>query len=406
MSSDGAGQLKILIFMDSLAGGGAERAAATLANYWVRKGWDVTLVTLAPIDDDFYPLDPGIQRIALALAGDSGHLAKAVCQNIRRIMALRRVLLQVRPRIALAMMSTPNVLLACASRGIAGLSTIGSERCYPPHAPIGRAWNTLRKTMYGRLSAVVALTRECAAWVEGHTAARCVRVIPNAIAFPLPDNIPRLLPMSLCAPTRKVLLAVGRLDAVKNIDALLHAFAQLAHGFPEWDLVILGEGPQRPQLEAAIRSKLLGQRVFLPGIAGNVGDWYARASLFAMTSLSEGFPNALAEALAHGVPAVGVDCDTGPRDIIRHEVDGLLVPPGDPAALVAALAGVMGDVALRTRLALRAGDAAQRFSLGKVAAMWESLFDEVSAPDLQAQAQAQARAQGRRGAASAERAGP
>lgn len=398
MLSDGAGQLKILLFMNSMAGGGAERAAATLANFWAQQGWQVTLVTLASIDDDFYPLSPAVKRISLDLAGDSRHVLKALVQNLRRLLALRRILRHTRPRIALAMMSTPNVLLACASRGIAGLWTIGSERCYPPHAPIGRAWTGLRKTMYGRLSAVVALTGECAKWVEGHTAARRVRVIPNAIAFPLPDNIPRIHPMSLCAPGRKILLAVGRLDAVKNLEALVSAFAQLAHCFPQWDLVILGEGPQRPLLEAAIRGKLLEGRILLPGIAGNVGDWYARASLFAMTSLSEGFPNALAEALAHGVPAVSVDCDTGPRDIIRHDVDGLLVPPGDPAALVAALAGVMGDQALRTRLALRAGDAAERFSLGTVAAMWASLFDEVAAHRPQAQ--------GRRGAAPPERAGP
>lgn len=383
--------------MNSLAGGGAERAAATLANFWARKGWEVTLVTLAPIDDDFYPLEPGIGRRSLELAGDSEHVLEALFQNIRRIMALRRILRRTRPRIALAMMSTPNVLLAFAARGIAGLWTIGSERCYPPHAPIGRAWHALRKTMYGRLSAVVALTPECAQWIEGHTGARRVPVIPNAVAVPLPDNIPRILPMALCSPGRRILLAVGRLDAVKNFEALLHAFAQVAHRFPEWDLVILGEGPQRPLLEAAIRSKLLSQRVFLPGIAGNVGDWYARASVFAMTSQSEGFPNALAEALAHGVPAVSVDCDTGPRDIIRHAVDGLLVPPGDPAALAGALASIMGDQALRRRLAHRAGEAAERFSLEKIAAMWESLFCDVAAHVPQVQGSGEAAPPGRAG---------
>lgn len=389
--------MKILLFMDSLAGGGAERAAATLANFWALKGWQVTLVTLAPIEDDFYPLNPGIKRISLALAGDSEHVLKAVLQNIRRVAALRRLLVKHRPAIALAMMSTPNVLLALASRGIAGLQSIGSERCYPPHAPIGRAWHTLRKIMYGRLSSVVALTTECAQWIESHTLARRVPVIPNAIASPLPDNIPRILPATLCGQGRKVLLAVGRLDPVKNFVALLHAFAQVAQRYPEWDLVILGEGPQRPLLESIVRSKRLDRRVFLPGIAGNVGNWYTRASLFAMTSLSEGFPNALAEALAHGLPAVSVDCDTGPRDIIRHDVDGLLVPPHDPGALVAALAGVMGDPALQSRLALRAGEAAERFCLEKVAAMWESLFAELSVDAPQAL--------GRRGVPPPERAG-
>lgn len=365
--------------MHSLAAGGAERAAATLANFWAMKGWKVTLVTLASIDDDFYPLNPDIERVSLGLAGDSEHLFKALMQNGRRVLALRRVLRAQRPRIALAMMSTPNVLLALASRGIGDCRAIGSERCYPPHAPLGRAWNGLRSMLYGRLSAVVALTQECGQWIEKNITGTRVAVIPNAIACPLPDTMPRLLPLSLCGPRRKLLLAVGRLEPVKNFGLLVDAFGQLAQRFPDWDLVILGEGPQRPLLESAVRSQHLERRILLPGIAGNVGDWYVRASLFAMTSLSEGFPNALAEALAHGLPAVSVDCDTGPRDIIRHGVDGLLVPPDDVPALVQALARLMQDTALRCRLAQRAGEAGERFSLEKVAAMWETLFAEVSA---------------------------
>ena len=390
--------MNILLFMNSLAGGGAERAAATLANFWDAKGWDVVLLTLAPIDDDFYPLNPGIKRISLDLACDSDHVWTALLQNIRRVSALRRILIACRPRIALAMMSTPNVLLALASLGVAGVSPLGSERCYPPDAPIGRVWHCLRRIMYGRLSAVVALTHECAQWIGTHTGARRVEVIPNAIAHPLPDNLPRIPPPSLCSPGRKVLLAVGRLDPVKNLGLLVRAFAQIAHRLPEWDLVILGEGPQRPVLEAAIRSKLLTQRILLPGIAGNVGDWYARASLFALTSRSEGFPNVLAEALAHGVPAVSVDCDTGPRDIVRHAIDGFLVPPDDCDALAGALERVMQDKALRTRLAREAGDAARRFSVDRIAAKWESLFRQVCAYDP--------RKQGGREAAPPGRAGP
>ena len=95
-----------------------------------------------------------------------------------------------------------------------------------------------------------------------------------------------------------------------------------------------------------------------------------------MSSRFEGFPNTLAEALAHGLPAVSFDCDTGPRDIIRHGIDGLLVPPDDAGALGVALSGVMADDALRARLAQRAVDARERFSIERVAAMWEQLFSE------------------------------
>lgn len=374
--------MNILLFTNSLAGGGAERVAATLANHWVQRGWAVTVVTLSPASEDFYRLDARVGRVALDLAGESRNVVDGLVQNVRRVRALRQAVRTVRPQVALAMMSTPNVLLALACRGMPGVCTIGSERCYPPHAPLGRLWTALRRRMYGRLSAVVALTSESAAWIRDHTWARRVPVIPNPAVWPLPDNPPRIVPEAVCAPQRRVLLAVGRLDAVKNFTVLVEAFGQLAGDHPDWDLVILGEGPERALLESAIRARELETRIFLPGIAGNVGRWYGRADLFVMTSRSEGFPNALAEALAHGLPAISFDCNTGPRDIIRDGVDGLLVPPDDGAALAAALDRVMGDPALRMRLAARAGEARARFSMETVARMWEHLFRELCGPRL------------------------
>jgi glycosyltransferase involved in cell wall biosynthesis len=121
----------------------------------------------------------------------------------------------------------------------------------------------------------------------------------------------------------------------------------------------------------------LEKRVFLPGLVGNIGEWYEQADLYVMSSRFEGFPNTLLEALSYGLPAVSFDCDTGPRDIIRHEVDGLLVSPGNVAALENALDRLMGDVALRQHFAKRAVEARERFSIERVAGMWETFFEEV-----------------------------
>jgi glycosyltransferase involved in cell wall biosynthesis len=96
-----------------------------------------------------------------------------------------------------------------------------------------------------------------------------------------------------------------------------------------------------------------------------------------MSSRYEGFGNTLAEALVHGLPAVSFDCDTGPRDIIRHEIDGLLVPPEDVASLAAALDRLMGNSDLRGRFAARAVEARERFSIERISGKWEQLFDEI-----------------------------
>jgi glycosyltransferase involved in cell wall biosynthesis len=373
--------MKLLIFTNNLSAGGAERVATSLANYWAGRNWKVTMVTLGPESDDFYPLHRAIERISLDMSGQSANLIVGLLQNLRRVVALRSTLRRTHPDVALALMSTPNILLAFASHGIAGLTAIGSERSFPPRLPLGRAWDAMRKKMYGNLAAVVALTQECADWVKLHSTARLVPVIPNPISWPLQMHEPRIAPDSICRKKGKILLAVGRLAAEKNFGLLIQVFAKLAPDHPEWDLIVLGEGPERPVLEAYVRATALEGRVYLPGIAGNMGEWYARADLYVLSSRFEGFPNALAEALAHGVPAVSVDCDTGPRDIVRHGVDGLLVAPGDDDGLKTALNRLMKDSGLRAALGLRAVEARKRFSIQRIAGMWERLFDFLSEKD-------------------------
>ena len=273
-------------------------------------------------------------------------------------------------------MSTTNVLLALAAWGLP-LCAIGSEHIHPPQLPLNRVWEGLRRNFYSRLVAVTALTKESAAWLKNQTRARQVPVIPNAAPWPLPEQSPYLDPTMVGVTGQQRLLAVGRLDCQKGFDRLLTAFADLADRHPHWDLVILGEGPLRPALQAQIDAANLQQRVFMPGRAGNIGQWYASADLYVMSSRFEGFPNTLTEALTYGLPVVSFDCKTGPRDIIRHEVDGLLVPADHITALTEALDRFMDDADLRQRFSERAIEARERFSMNSVSQKWERLFDKL-----------------------------
>lgn len=366
--------MHILLFIHSLGAGGAERVTANLANHWCVQQRKVTLVTLAGSEGDVYALDPRVRRIALALAAPSGGAARALWHNLRRIASLRALLRREQPDVAIGMMSTANILLALAAGGLAGIRTIGAEHTYPPQLPLGSAWEALRKRAYGRLSAVVSLTAEGAQWVRQNAKARHVAVIPNAAFWPLAEQPPQVAPESACGNGRKILLAVGRLSAEKNFNLLIRIFDRLQRRHPAWDLVILGEGPERAALEASVAAAGLEQRVFLPGRVGNVGAWYARAQLFVLCSRFEGFPNTLVEAMSYGLPAVSFDCDTGPRDIIRHGTDGLLVPPADAGALEQALDTLLGSAPLRQVYARHAVQARERFSVENVSAQWDRLF--------------------------------
>ncbi|MDP3798988.1 MAG: glycosyltransferase family 4 protein [Polaromonas sp.] len=367
---------RLLIFIPSMGGGGAERVVANLANHWADAGWYITVVTLASRKLDFYELRPAVQRVALELAGDSGNALEGLWNNVRRVIALRRLLREAQPDFALGIMTSANVLLAFAAAGV-GIRAIGSEHVHPPQYPVGALWGWLRHLTYRRLDAVAALTSESADWLKTRLGIRRVWVIPNAAPWPLPSQQPRLSPESICPAGRHLLLAVGRLHRQKGFDWLLESFEGLAKKYPNWDIVILGEGPLRSALEAQRRTLGLEARVFLPGRVGNLGVWYDRAELYVMSSRFEGFGNTLAEALTYGVPAISFNCDTGPRDIVRHEIDGLLVPPEDVAGLARAMDRMMGNADLRLQFSRRAVEARERFSIRRIAGMWEKLFEEI-----------------------------
>lgn len=370
---------KILFFMHSLSAGGAERVTATLANHWARKGWLVTVVTVTGASRDFHALDARIHRIPLDMAADSRCASEAIWNNLCRVRALFKVLRREKPDVAIAMMATANVLLALAG-WLAAVPAVGSERTYPPALPLGRIWEAARRRAYPLLDGIVAQTGDSASWLKANTRAGRIRVIPNPVCYPLERHDPFIDPAEVTASLagERVLLAVGRLGEEKRFDLLVTAFAKLCEQHRSWRLVIIGEGRERETLFEQVKALGVHERVALPGAVGNVGDWYETADLYVLTSRFEGFPNALMEALAHGVPSVAVDCETGPREILRHEVDGLLVPQDDPVALESALHRLMADAYLRARFATAAVEVRERFALECMAVQWENLFKEVT----------------------------
>lgn len=365
--------MKILFVINSLSAGGAERVTANLANHWAAKGVEVTIVTLTEIERDFYALDGNIKRVSKELSSDSRDVISAILNNLNRILFVRKVLNQIRPDVAIAMMDSTNVLLAIASIGLHGLITIGSEHTHPPMIPLGRIWEGLRSRFYGKLSVITALTDGSANWIKQNTNAKRVVVIPNAVSWPLTSNGPFLDP-NVASSGKKILLAVGRLSKEKGFDRLIVAYSKIARKFPDWKMIVIGDGPDRNILEAMVREYSLSESVLFPGRAGNMSDWYDAAALYVMSSRFEGFGNTLAEALAHGVPCVSFNCDMGPRTIIRDNVDGFLVPEGNVEAMRDALEKLMTNEVLRKNFSTKALDARERFSIKKIASMWEDLF--------------------------------
>jgi glycosyltransferase involved in cell wall biosynthesis len=375
-------QKRLLMLLPTLAAGGAERVTVHLANYWARKGWTVRVVTIADAESDFYRLDSRVERVGLALSAESTSITNGLLQNLSRIRAIRRQIVSFEPEFAIAMMTVSNILLALATVGRSKMCTIGSERVHPPQVPLGFAWEAARRYCYRFLDCVVALAPDSAKWIEKNTNARVVRIVGNPVVYPLPNQDQTAessrSAMQLVAG-RQIMLAIGRLVPQKGFDLLIRAFATCATQFPNWDLVILGEGPERSALVQQAADAGLTLRISFPGVATNVSAWLTKSDLFVLSSRFEGFPNTLLEAMACGLPVVSFDCETGPNMLIRNDTNGILVPAGDIKTFAAAIERLMGDACLRAKLGSAATNVRDEYSIESVARKWESLFEEAAA---------------------------
>lgn len=370
--------MRVSLVITSLSLGGAERVMSTIANYWAEKGWEVTLITLDYATSDFYKLHPNIKRIAMGLMGVSSNPLIAIKNILICIARLRHEIRSSKPDVIISFMDRINVLTLLATRGL-GLKVIVSERTDPIYSEIGRIWFWLRRKTYPWANAIVAQTEKVSQWLQRYVEKSLVLVIPNPIVLLTDKKDSEMLLLRIIGKLEasRTIVAMGRLHPLKGFDLLIKAFAKIAHSNPSWRLVILGEGKERNSLEQLAKAVGITKSFFLPGSIKTPMQFLPQADIFVMASRCEGFPNALMEAMACGLPVISYDCPSGPCQIIRDGVDGLLVPPGDVDALAKAMEGLMMDGEQRKRLAERALEVTDRFALGKVMGMWESLIQRL-----------------------------
>jgi glycosyltransferase involved in cell wall biosynthesis len=358
--------MRLSLVISSLNAGGAERVMTTLANAWVARGWRVDLFTTHDGGrEPHYPLSPAVGLRSIDPRLPSPFRQMATVRNLRA--AIR----EARPDVVVSFLNYTNIMTLAACRGLP-CPVVISERLDPRVIDIGPAWSFLRRATYPQAKLLVAQTKT-AAELYGALAGGRVRVIPNPVQAPVLRSAD---PMSPVAVDQRTILCVGRLQKQKGFDIALRAMSLLGPAYADWRLVILGEGPERLNLERLSAELKLGDRARLAGQVADTWPWLRQAGIFLMSSRSEGFPNALTEAMAAGLPVISTDCPSGPADIITPGVDGLLVPTEDPTALAGALAQLIDSGDLRTRFAQAAPGVLERYSLDSVLAAWDRVFAE------------------------------
>ncbi|HEU5173504.1 MAG TPA: glycosyltransferase family 4 protein [Gemmatimonadaceae bacterium] len=240
------------------------------------------------------------------------------------------------------------------------------------HGGIYTAFSQLLRPVWSRIAFRIAVSRAAQRTMNARMRGAHSAIIPNGATI---DHFGTAEPATL--PAGRRMLFVGRLEPRKGFRVAVDAFAELGERYDDLRLVVVGDGPQRAQIRRLPRG--LRERVDMMGRVSHdaMPTYHAASDVFVAPATGrESFGIILVEAMAAGLPVVASDLP-GYREVVRHEREGLLVPPADPAALAEATARLLDDAALAKRLAVGGRMRARAFAWPRIAARVERVYDKV-----------------------------
>jgi glycosyltransferase involved in cell wall biosynthesis len=364
--------MKIIFLLPTLGGGGLERMCITLANEWARNGFDVEMIVQTRVGEFSSLLSPSIVVRSL----DRSRIRHLILPLAGLLRRYKNYLLWVH-----TWPLTSAAIIAWKLSGGHGklfvsehthLSTSAENEIFVPI----RWLRLVIKITYPWAHGIIAVSRGVATdliSIAGFPPNR-VQVIYNPLTLEkrvCTDKRVQRLDLWR-GSSRKRVLTVGNLKAAKNHRLLLHAFKKVT-SIQDAELVILGDGPLRADLERQVLELGLDGAVSLPGFFTDPIPWYESADLFVLSSSWEGFGNVIVEAFSFGLPVVSTNCPSGPSEILLDGQLGTLVPVDDPDSLSDAIIHALAKEHDRERLVKRAGD----FSVSNIANEYLRVFSDV-----------------------------
>lgn len=376
------GPIKIVYCTPALyMAGGVERVLSLKANYLADNlGYDITIILTEGKDKPlFYPLSEKIKVINL----DVNFEELWTCSFTKKIFVylkkqsvykkrLTEELMHIRPDITVSLLRREINFINDIKDGSRKIGELHVNRANYRNFEAGdtnvvkrlfaKYWMHNLVSHLKRLDRFVVLTEEDkASWTELSN----VEVIPDPLAFEIDEVSPL---------TNKRVIAVGRYVYQKGFDLLLQAWKAIEQLHQDWELAIYGMGDRTPYEKMITDLQIDRDRCHLYGSTPDIKAEYLNSSLFVFSSRFEGFGMVLIEAMACGIPVVSFDCPCGPKDIVCHNEDGLLVPSGRSDLLAEALHELMIDEEKRKRMASAAVKDVKRFVLSEICGRWNALF--------------------------------
>ena len=384
--------MKISFVTANLGSGGAERVISLLANQFCLRGYEVEIIFFRD-RLIFYELD---ERVKVVISGEECH-SDAMW---RKMLWLRKYIKTTKPDVVVPF----RVSVYCTTiLSLFGSNTpiVASERI-DPHIP-DSYWTVLRKLLLPFVKHLVVQTSYIKSYYPKFIQKK-TSVIPNPVreeAFENPrmdsrvqsskrkradsydhsghdfchnsskqTSLTDLVAPKIQSSKQNRIISVARLAPQKNQKMMIEAFAKIANEFPDWQLVIFGEGPLRSSLELLVKSLQLEGRVLLPGRTEHVIEELRKSKIFCLSSDYEGMSNSMLEAVCVGLPVISTKV-SGSEDLVNDGVDGFLIDMNDVDGMAEAMGKVMSDGQLMNKMSQINKEKAGLYQLDKITIMWE-----------------------------------
>jgi GalNAc-alpha-(1->4)-GalNAc-alpha-(1->3)-diNAcBac-PP-undecaprenol alpha-1,4-N-acetyl-D-galactosaminyltransferase len=358
---------KVMFIIGSLKAGGSERVVTELANY-MTGFYEVYILTTSK-SEEFYETKKNIKIINLSEELDSENrktnFIKMLLLYFFKLKKRIDIIRAVSPDTIISFVHTNNIKSILVGKTLK-IQTVVSERGNPDYLAISKKrWVVfLQKLLYPKCDSLVVQTERVKKYF--------INMVKNIVIIPNPV---RKFQLNSEIKKEKVVLSVGRLVPVKGYDIAINAFANL--NIDGWKYIIAGEGQERKNLEIIIKEKKLEGKVELVGNIKEIEEIYQKASIFLFSSLREGFPNALLEAMSFGLPCISFDCDYGPREMIEDGVNGYLIKNGDTEEMSEKIKFLVENEEERIRIGKEAEKVKEKYSIEKIAKEWISIIERL-----------------------------
>lgn len=363
--------MKVGFLIQRMTSGGAERATSAIASEMAGCGTDVEIISFDS-SESYYPLHKDVEIFNMELTDiTKAASVKRFFGCIKRAFEIRRKI-KSRKLDVLVCMSTTMNLYGLLSTALTKTKVVGTERNNPYKYKADIINATLKKLSALFLDGFIFQT-EAASEYYAESVRRKGTVIQNAVFNPLVKEI-QPVPVT---ERQKIIYGVGRLSKQKRFEDLIDAFALVRKKFPEYKLVIFGEGEDREKLENKIASYSLNDEILLPGTDKNALRYVAEGSLFVLSSDYEGMPNVLMEAMAVGTPCVSTRCKMGPEELINDGINGLLVPVGDINKIAESIELILGNPVLAQSIARNGRNILKTNDVSAISNKWLEYLESI-----------------------------